>query len=291
MRKLIAIAAVAAAAALAACDPYIDEPGGTPRVISAFENTGGAAVEGSAPTASGAVTIDNIPTYCIAGAVLTGDPRAPLFETSLFFVKFNKLLDGYSIQTAADNCAPAANWLTATATPAGGAWYSCYNPASPTPEEGASVVIFWSPAAAVSGWDAADVLPASNTAVTTYQLTGSVKDKGGTSVAIDVTGNFDPNPGAPGTPTFGLPTATSVDVTWTAAGCADAATTQYVVQRAPDVAGVAGTFADVATVAAGTLTYSDTGLTTGTKYWYKVQSRTATGVLGDASGEATVTTP
>jgi hypothetical protein len=286
MRKLIAVAAAASAVGLGACDPFNSEPGGTPHVISAFATMGGAPVDGSAPTAAGVVTIDNIPSFCAAPAVVT-DP-------ALVFVKFNKLLDGASIQTAPDNCAPATSWLTASATPAGGSWYTCYNPSAPRPEEGASVVIFWAPtpvSGTISGWDVADVLPASNTVVSSYRFTGSVKDKGGTSAPIDVTANVDPNPGAPGTPTFGAPTATSVNLSWTAAGCADAPTTEYVVQRAPDAAGVAGTYADLATLAAGTVNYTDTTVTTGTAYWYRVQSKTAGGVLGDVSSGATVTTP
>jgi hypothetical protein len=296
MRKLIAIMAATAGIAFVACDPYVGEPGGTPTVTSAFASIAGAPVDGTVPTAAGAVTIDAIPSDCIGG------PGPPPYA-ALVFVKFNKLLDGASIQTAPDNCTPAAGALT-TATPAlaGGSYYICYNPSSPTPTEGASVVIFWAqtPAAGtVSGWDVADLLPADAAAVTTYHFAGSVKDKGGTAVAFDITANVDPNPnpGAPGAPTFVDGAAGSGDVTvnWAAATCS-VATTQYILERAPNVptgtppVDAPGTFAAINGTPSTALTFTDVG-TPGTIYWYRVKAQTATAVAGGNTADVKHTAP
>ena len=49
------------------------------------------------------------------------------------------------------------------------------------------------------------------------------------------------------------------------------------VERAPDVASAPGTFAQVASVGANVVTYSNTGLTTGTRYWYRVRAYNSVG--------------
>ena len=66
---------------------------------------------------------------------------------------------------------------------------------------------------------------------------------------------------------------TRIDLTWT-----DNATneTAYLVERAPDNAGVAGTYAQVAALAAGSTSYSNTGLSANTPYWYRVRAVDAT---------------
>jgi LmbE family N-acetylglucosaminyl deacetylase len=60
-----------------------------------------------------------------------------------------------------------------------------------------------------------------------------------------------------------------VDLSWT-----DVATneTGYTVQRAPDNAGVAGTYATIATLGANATSYANVGLAANTKYWYRVRA-------------------
>jgi hypothetical protein len=49
------------------------------------------------------------------------------------------------------------------------------------------------------------------------------------------------------------------------------------VERAPDVAGVPGTFAQIASVGVNVTTYGNTGLVNGTRYWYRVRAYNAGG--------------
>jgi hypothetical protein len=78
-------------------------------------------------------------------------------------------------------------------------------------------------------------------------------------------------PGAPGKPTFGVATTTSLVVSWVPpAGGA----TSYELQRAPSAT---GSWTTVQTVTAPTSTVTDTGLTVGTTYWYQVRAVTPAG--------------
>jgi hypothetical protein len=61
------------------------------------------------------------------------------------------------------------------------------------------------------------------------------------------------------------------------------------VERAPDVAGVAGTYAQIASVGVNVRTYSNTGLTAGTRYWYRVIAYNTVGTSA-YSAEASATT-
>jgi hypothetical protein len=112
----------------------------------------------------------------------------------LLFVRLNKLMDGTSIQTAVDDCTPAGppptGWLTVTETGTPPAcatgtpkWFTCYQPSSPSANEGASVVIYRSCAATSAGWE--DAVPLQNGA--TFTFSGSIKDKAGTVLPIAVT--------------------------------------------------------------------------------------------------------
>jgi len=65
--------------------------------------------------------------------------------------------------------------------------------------------------------------------------------------------------------------------------------TGFRVERALDVAGVPGTFAQIATVTANITTYGSTGLQKGTRYWYRVRAYSAAGP-GIYSNEASATT-
>lgn len=366
---------------MASCDPYAKVDTGTPVVIGAIVSQGcgvdGCAVanEGTESPA-GVWTVSNVPSDCTPAPTIIND------MTGVIFVKFNKLLDGFSVQTDVDDCTPFNGWLTVTpAAPVGQQWYSCYDPSSPSPDEGATVAIFRAPASPLAeGWSVAGPIGASATAVTSYRVTGSVSDKQGNPVLIDVTAEVDPNPvaqtpslsaievagpavnltwgngacaaaptytvertagvaagaacpstfttlqagivgraytdstitagqkycyqvfvtaggadgatsdvasnvpAAPAAPTFGTVTNASVVVNWSAV----AGALTYNVQRAPDVAGSAGTYANITTAVAG-LTYTNTGLTANTKYWYRVIAVGAGGSSANGAG-ATVTT-
>ena len=48
--------------------------------------------------------------------------------------------------------------------------------------------------------------------------------------------------------------------------------TGYKIERAPDVSGSPGTFAQIATVGANVKTYANTGLTANTNYYYRVRA-------------------
>ena len=91
-------------------------------------------------------------------------------------------------------------------------------------------------------------------------------------------------PGTPGTPTFTSIAPSSVMVGWTAAKRASA----YSLQRAPDAGGVPGEFATIATGLVAT-SYPDSGLSSGTGYWYRVQGTSSVG-SGWYSASAEVTT-
>ncbi|MEU5807289.1 glycoside hydrolase family 18 chitinase [Streptomyces sp. NPDC047718] len=89
----------------------------------------------------------------------------------------------------------------------------------------------------------------------------------------------DNPPSAPGTPTAGTVTQTSVGLTWTAA-TDDKGVKDYDLYRgATKIATVTGT------------SYTDTGLTKGTTYAYSVTARDTAGQTGPSSATLTVTTP
>lgn len=94
---------------------------------------------------------------------------------------------------------------------------------------------------------------------------------------------------APNAPSALLGTAVSgvrIDLSW-----ADNSSDEsgFRVERAPDAGGVAGTYAQIASVGANVTTYSSTGLTAATTYWYRVRSYNAVGTSA-YSGETSVTT-
>lgn len=173
LRASIVIGALLAMG-ITACDPYSTEKGGNPKII------GLVATDGSTP----------FETYT-AGANNTWALTDVAPDSSVVFVLTNESLDPTTIQTTTTNCTPAGNWLTVTGpaitcTTGSPAWYSCYDPSAPTPNQGASVVIF--PACEAPGADTGwyDVM-APLDASSTYHITGSVKDRSGAALPIDVT--------------------------------------------------------------------------------------------------------
>ena len=80
--------------------------------------------------------------------------------------------------------------------------------------------------------------------------------------------------------------ATQITLSWTTPSTN---ATGFYVERAPDNAGTAGTYAQVGQVAASTLTYSSAGLTSSTRYWFRVRAFNSSDVSG-YSNEANTTT-
>ncbi len=289
--------AALATTAVVGCDPFEEAVGGPPAVIGAgfTDTTAGNCPNGDciAYTGTGSGSTWSVPgVKSICSSVVDGQSSV----TGFIFVKFNKLLDGGAIQASPPDCtpAPALNLTVTPAAPTGQAWYACYNPQAPAPTDGPSIIVFLgpcsvasatctTPSAPPSGWDGALPVPASGTATTTVQATGTAHDKDGTAAPFNVTVSILPDP-APGTPAFSNILPTSLTVDWTPA-CV--AVNNYDLQRAPDVSGAAGLYATITTTTA--TTFGDTGLTTGNTYWYRVVANlTPTGTA--TSGEASTST-
>ncbi len=291
--------AALATTAVVGCDPFEEAVGGPPAVIGAgfTDTTAGNCPNGDciAYTGTGSGSTWTVPgVKSICSSAVDGQSSVSGF----IFVKFNKLLDGGSIQVSPNptsptiDCTPAAALnlvvtINGSATPpAGETWYACYDPQAPAPTEGASVIIFLGPTATPpSGWSDALPVPASGTATTTVHATGTAHDKDGTAAPFDVTVSILPDP-APGTPAFSNFLPTSLTLDWTPA-CV--AVNNYDLQRAPDVAGAAGPYVTITTTTA--TTFGDTGLTTGNSYWYRVVANVTTPPPVTAtSGEAKTST-
>ena len=81
-------------------------------------------------------------------------------------------------------CVPAGGWLSASQTPAGARWFSCYDPSSPNTNEGGSIVIFAAAAFdRTTDWFTAGLPFPSGT--TTFG--GTVKDQNGNALTFAVT--------------------------------------------------------------------------------------------------------
>ncbi|HET7231411.1 MAG TPA: fibronectin type III domain-containing protein [Longimicrobium sp.] len=78
----------------------------------------------------------------------------------------------------------------------------------------------------------------------------------------------------------------SIRLEWT-----DAATNEdgYQVERAPDVNGVAGTYAQVGTAAAGATQFTDGSLLPGTRYWYRVRAYNVAGTSASSAAASATT--
>ncbi len=288
------ILAALTAVAASGCDPFQEAVKGPPAVMSAgFTSVQDGTGYDGLPTTPGVVpVVDNptpVPSTCMAtGAIFAGDTGGS-DPTGFIFVKFNKLLDGYSIQTSPTDCTPAAALgLSVTSTkalPADTQWYACYNPQAPSPNEGASIIVFLGPCSGPAsatctapsppptGWDGALPIPTDGDVVTTLRATGTVHDQSGAPASFDVTVGVKPDPGTPGALDFSNITSTATntdyDIGWAASQCA-AATATYTIQRAPDNAGAPGTFADLATGLTA-LTYHDS-VALNAIFWYRVRA-------------------
>lgn len=97
-------------------------------------------------------------------------------------------------------------------------------------------------------------------------------------------------PPAPAAPTNLVAAAVStsqIDLTWNDASSGE---TGFRIERAPDVNGSAGAYAQIASVSAGTEGFSDMGRSPGTRYWYRVRAYNGGGNSGysNAAGATTV---
>ncbi len=171
----------------------------------------------------------------------------------------------------------AANQVTASWTPptTGAASYNL--------ERAASAVGPWATVGAqITGTSWTDVSVLGNT---TYhyrvRATNSMGIDGAYSTPASVTTPSDssvPRPGVPGTPTFASVTASSVQVSWIGATNA----TSYKLERAT---AATGSFIQIASVT-GT-SFTDTGRSANTQYWYQVR---ASNGGGDGSASPVATT-
>lgn len=210
MKNIITLALLGLA--VTACDPFNDEPGGTPTVkYVTVTGSGYGPFEGS--EGATAWTVDAQTSTATSGRMIV--------------ITTNQLLDGASIEAApyelngATGCVPtgASNadntngWLTVTSVPGalgvtgplptGGAWYTCYYPSSATASDGASVVLYYSavpPGISTAARPTVSaVAPASD-----LQYRGTIKTKGGADLPVNVNASFGfvqvtPVPVAPAT--------------------------------------------------------------------------------------------
>ncbi|HZY02273.1 MAG TPA: hypothetical protein VFF02_02145, partial [Anaeromyxobacteraceae bacterium] len=284
-RLIVAVLALALAAT--ACDPYQGENTGTPSIAAVFATDGnpdGASfTEGAFNSTSSRWEILDIPSTCHPDttAPITAPAGSILADQYAIFVTANKLLSGPSIEQApAGSCLPAltgaggTEWLTATPTPVGQSWFSCYFPSSPSPDLGGSVVMFKTDNFNDT-WNAVAVLEGSATTTTSYTMDGTVSDQQGHPLTLNVTATV-----APGTlagQTTGLHAievaGNNVNLTWANAACGGTPT--YSVQRSAAVApGVSCPATSTFTTLASGLTaqsYTDATITTGSKYCYRVR--------------------
>jgi len=204
MKNIITLALLGLA--VTACDPFNDEPGGTPTVkYVTVTGSGYGPFEGS--EGASAWSVDAQINSATSGRMVV--------------ITTNQLLDGASIEAApyelngATGCVPtgASNadnsngWLTVTATtgalPTGGKWYTCYYPSSATASDGASVVLYYS-AVPPGISTAARPTVAALAPPSDLQYRGTIKTKGGADLPIAVNASFGfvqvtPVPVAPAT--------------------------------------------------------------------------------------------
>lgn len=221
-------------AAVAACDPYDDERGGEPEILSVVASGGdsdGAAefFDAALNETSGAyeVTATSTCTPAVPDDPETteddSEPEATIADASVIYVKMNKLLDGASIQATPESCEPANGWITATKNGIDDTanWFSCYSPATATDAEGASIVLYRgvdvTTGSSGDGWFVQSD-SASSSEVNSYTIAGTVQDKQGNPVEINIAYTVEPDAG-PVEPTV---TAATGEITWEAPGCGTA---------------------------------------------------------------------
>jgi hypothetical protein len=258
-------------AAVAACDPYDDERGGQPEILSVIASGGdsdGAAefFDAALNEASGAyeVTATSTCTPAVPDDPATteddSEPEATIADASIIYVKMNKLLDGASIQATPESCAPANGWITATknGAPDTENWFSCYSPATATDAEGSSIVLYRgldvTTGSSGDGWFVQSD-SASKSEVNTYTIQGTVQDKSGNPIPLSIAYTVDPDAG-PVEPTV---TAATGEITWAAAGCGTATAYNVYKQDEADAEPVLLTLTPIPARGGADLDFTDPG--------------------------------
>jgi hypothetical protein len=286
-------------AAVAACDPYDDEIGGQPAILSVFAS-GGNIDDGvvTQEDATGGVDAPwDITTTSVCTAPVPDDAETPEDDSvpqrvkpdaGVIFVKVNKLLDGASIQTAFDSCVPANSWLTVTRDGVpddAGKWFTCYNPSTATSAEGSSIVIYRGENI-TPGFSGALWLDQANdagttTAVVNYALSGQVKDKQGNPVDINITFHVEPDAGSVGDVVVDT---TAKTITWEAAECDSGAAATGGYHLYKQDADVDEDPVPLIELPAGTLTFNDPAMTADREYFIAP-------VIDNVGGQPYETTP
>jgi len=203
MKKIIALAVLGLA--VTACEPFKDEPSGTPTVISAVVTGRNAGLE---DLVFGTPTEYNGPYDGeLVGGVWTNflnhadqlDPPGtrrgptPSFTATTYgrilVFTTNVLLDGASIEQTPQSClqVTAAGWVItdpglATSNP-GGQWYTCYYPSSPSDSLGASVYVYYATVAPGVA-TAAQPIRSGRMIAGDYTVSGTIKAKDGTDLLL-----------------------------------------------------------------------------------------------------------
>ncbi len=187
--------AMAAALAVSGCDPYPAKNTAKPEILAVFATDGATPIDG---VLAGA-------TWTLSVASTTQAPATAVALQPVIFVRTNKPLDGATIQTADQaansngDCTPKDNWLSVSpAAASGNVWYSCYDPSSATPDEGAAIVLFQAssttPISRAGGWFDVAALAGQSGAPLTYTLSGNVKDQDGNDLPISIGVTVSPPP-------------------------------------------------------------------------------------------------
>ena len=156
---------------------------------------------------------------------------------------------------------------------------------SPDPESPGSFAVIGSVAANVHTYS--DTTVASGT--TYHYRVRATNSRGDSTYSNDLTAASQPAGQAPNAPSIlhvTSYTSSSITLGWTDNSSDE---TGFKIERAPDSGGSPGTWTQIATVGANVTSYNNTGLTTGTLYWYRVRSYNSNGNSGYTSSIETET--
>jgi chitodextrinase len=131
------------------------------------------------------------------------------------------------------------------------------------------------------------------TGSTSYSYRVRAKDTAGntgpySNVASATTGTVAPTISAPGTLSAGATSATQIGLSWGAATETGGTLSQYLIERCQGAG--CSSFTQVGTAAVPATTFTDSGLTAGTSYSYRVRAQDTAGNTGPYSNTATSVT-
>ena len=131
------------------------------------------------------------------------------------------------------------------------------------------------------------------TGSTSYSYRVRAKDTAGntgpySNVASATTGTVAPTISAPGTLSAGATSATQIALSWGAATETGGTLSQYLIERCQGAG--CSSFTQVGTTAVPATTFTDSGLTAGTSYSYRVRAQDTAGNTGPYSNTATSVT-